>query len=258
VTAAALFEPVGPDEYLPSARARGPWDINALHGGPVAALLARAVEDPDMHLARVTLELLRPVPVAPLVVKTEVLRPGKKVQLVGASLSAGGTEVARAVGLRIRLAEFAIPAGAVDKTPPPPRVEEAAVQRHEGDWEAFHADGVEMRFTKGYFRDRGPATVWMRLCQPVVEGEEPTPTQRLAAVADFGNGVSSVLSWDRFLFINPDLTIHLARPPVGEWTCLDAQTVLASGTGVGLAESALYDDDGRVGRAVQSLLVDGR
>jgi hypothetical protein len=98
----------------------------------------------------------------------------------------------------------------------------------------------------------------MRLCQPVVAGEEPTQTQRAVAVADFGNGVSSILSWDQYLFINPELTVHLARPPEGEWVCLDARTIIPPGAGVGLAESALYDERGRIGRALQALLVDKR
>jgi hypothetical protein len=115
-----------------------------------------------------------------------------------------------------------------------------------------------MRFTDGFFGDPGPATVWMRLRQPVVVGEEPTPAQRMMAVADFGNGVSSVLPWDRYLFINPDLSVHVSRLPVGEWVCLDSRTFPTPESGVGLAESALYDEKGRIGRAVQSLLLDRR
>jgi hypothetical protein len=246
----ALFSPDGPDRFMPGPRARGPWDIRSLHGGPVAALLTRLIEglpaDGDLHLARITVELLRPAPVVPLRATAEVLRPGRKVQLGGASLFAGDTEVARAVGLRMRMADVdmpELPAGAAGGDPPPLPSTRARQQRAD-DWEAFHNEGVEMRYAKGYFLERGPATVWMRLCQPVVEGEAPSPCQRAVAVADFGNGVSSILSWDEYLFINPELTVHLVRPPAGEWVCL--------------AESELYDESGRIGRSVQALLVDRR
>ena len=99
--------------------------------------------------------------------------------------------------------------------------------------------------------------MWIRLLAPVVEGEEPSPLQRVAAAADFGNGVSRVLSWETHLFINPELTVHLLRPAEGAWICLDARTLIG-GAGIGLAESALYDERGRIGGAAQSLLVDAR
>lgn len=268
MTGAALFEVVDDGLFQPTDVARGPWTPEALHGGPPSALLCRAVEalaaDGPMHVARLSVELLRPVPVAPLRVTADVLRPGRKVQLAGASVWAGEVEVARAVALRIRAADVDLgdysPSEA-DGPPPPP--DGLARPRYEGEYTAFHSDGVEMRFVTGFTYQPGPATVWIRLRQPVVAGEEPSPAQRVAAVADFGNGVSSVLPFERYLFINPDLTIHLARAPIGEWICLDARTIIPSGEvgmgiGMGMAESALYDGAGRIGRSVQSLLVDVR
>jgi hypothetical protein len=89
---------------------------------------------------------------------------------------------------------------------------------------------------------------------PIVAGEEPSPLQRLAAAGDFGNGISAILHWDDYLFINPDLTLYVDRAPIGEWICLEARTTIVQG-GVGTAESVLYDRRGRVGRAIQALLV---
>jgi hypothetical protein len=261
----ALFDVVDDGLFLPSELARGPWSPDALHGGPTAALLARAVESLEaagpMHVARLTVELLRPVPVAPLRVTCEVQRPGRKVQLAGASVWAGQMEVARAVALRIRAAAVSIPdlPSSAAGDAPPARIEGRTRPRFEGEWVAFHNTGVEMRFTGGYLDEPGGSVVWMRLNQPVVAGEEPSPTQRVAAVADFGNGVSSVVDWRRYLFINPDLTIYFVRPAVGEWICLDARTIISSGeVGMGMAESGLYDEAGRIGRSLQSLLVDVR
>jgi hypothetical protein len=258
----ALFHLEG-DAYVPTDLTRGPWTPDAQHGGPPAALLARAVEAVDapapMQVARMTFELLRPVPLVPLTVTTTVLRPGKKVQLVGASLHAGETEVVRCVALRIRSASLPLspgvpvdegrpdlPDGAASGEPP------FAVP--DADLRYFHRDAMEVRAVAGGFDRPGPATAWFRLRVPVVEGEEPSGAVRAAATADFGNGLSWVLP-PEWLFINPDLTVHLLRPPAGEWLCLAART-LPSDTGVGVAESAIYDEHGRVGRSVQSLLLD--
>jgi hypothetical protein len=98
----------------------------------------------------------------------------------------------------------------------------------------------------------------MRLRLPLLAGEEPpTALARLAAAADFGNGVSAALPFDRYLFINADLTIHLHRRPGGEWIGLDARTLLSPGAS-GLAESVLHDLDGPVGMAFQTLVVEPR
>ena len=102
--------------------------------------------------------------------------------------------------------------------------------------------------------DGGPCTAWFRLRSPIVAGETPSPLQRLAAAGDFGNGISATLSWDDYLYINPDLTLYIEREPVGEWICLESETRIARG-GIGVAESVLYDERGRVGRATQALLV---
>ena len=96
-----------------------------------------------------------------------------------------------------------------------------------------------------------------RLLQPIVPDEEPSGVQRVLAVADSGNGVSAVLSWDEWLFINTELTVHFRRPPRGEWICLDAETSIAHG-GAGLARSVLSDDDGVVALGAQALLVTPR
>jgi hypothetical protein len=210
-----------------------------------------------MHPARLTVELLRPVPLAPLTVSARLLRPGRKVQLVEAALHAGGTEVARATMLRIRAQALALPAGLGDApTIPPPGDAAPIAPAWSGDV-AYHSHATEHRAVRGAWAEPGPIVDWIRLRHPVVPGETPSPLERVAAAADFGNGVSNVLPFTEWLFINPDLTIHLHRLPVGEWVCLDAVT-LPGPDGAGLAESALHDERGRIGRAVQSLLLERR
>lgn len=253
------------DVVHPTALARGPWSKEAQHGGAPAALLARAVERFDggeqMVVVRVTVELMRPVPIAPLRVATRLARPGKKVQLVEASLIVveTGLEVARAIGLRLRHDDVPLPEGTMPTgTPPAP----AAGFQSRPPWadqvayEAFHSGAIEMRFVRGSFTEPGPATAWIRLHVPLVAGEATSALSRVAAAADFGNGISWLLSRvDGYRFINPDLTIYLHRHPVGEWIALES-TTLPDPHGVGLAESRLYDERGPIGRSVQSLLIE--
>jgi hypothetical protein len=257
---ATLFLPDG--QYLvPTERARGPWSPLALHGGPVAALAARAAEGhaggDEMQLARISLELLRPVPLAPLRISTVVVKPGRKAQLLDTVVEADGVEVAWSRALRIHRApedQRVRPTVPEDDAPEPPDDVVSTPLMAEG-LPAFHNQGMEMRYVNGRVNVPGPATVWFRLLCPVVQGEETSPWQRVAAAADFGNGVASELDFASSVFINPDLTISVHRPPVGEWVCLDARTRFGT-PGIGAAESALWDVEGRIGRSVQSLVVE--
>lgn len=256
----SLYIPDG-DLFVPTAHTRGPWDPRAQHGGAPSALLARCIEQVDapapMEIARITVELMRPVPVDDAVhVHTRTLRSGRKVQVVEAVMATrDGTELCRAQALRIRREDMdlATTGVVVVDTPPPP--DAGTRQTGVGGEEAFAVTGVELRFVSGVFFEPGASTVWIRLLQPVIPGEEPSGVQRACAAADFGNGVSSIYEWGRTVFINPDLTVHLGRMPVGEWICLEAVT--HPGThGRALAESRLFDGQGWVGRSLQSLLVE--
>jgi acyl-Coa thioesterase superfamily protein/acyl-CoA thioesterase superfamily protein len=251
----AVFTGAG-GRFCASEFARGPWDPNAQHGGAPAALLMRAFEqhdaDPGLMLARVTYELLRPVPLGQLDVTCSVLRPGRRVQLLeGSIVAADGNEVVRARALKVAVAGTA--AGSADSAPPGPEgIEPSPMAR----WQmtTFPGDAMELRFVDGRFGEAGPATVWFRLRIPLIAGEEPSGLQRLAAAADFPNGIASELSWSDYVFINPDLTVYIERRPVGEWICLDARMRVVKG-GLGFSEAVLYDRDGRVGRSLQSLYV---
>jgi Thioesterase-like superfamily len=199
----ALFLPDG-GRFVPTALCRGPWTPDAQHGGPPAALLARSIEhaagEDGMQTARLTVELLRPVPLAPLTVEARITRPGRKVRLLEASLRADDEEVARAVALRIRRREVPMPAGVDGRPTQPPSPGEGAVSAWPWtltDLPAFHSHAVEHRFVAGGFDRPGPATDWIRLRVPLVAGEPTPPLARVAAVADFGNGISWVLSQPR-------------------------------------------------------------
>ena len=258
MSADAIYVPDG-GAYVPTVLARGPWDPRAQHGGAPSALLARELEreSGELGLVRLTLEFLKPVPLEPLAIRTRVARPGRRVQLTEATLEAGGTPVCRALGLALARPEGAAPEVPADAEPLPPPDGVEPSPSPPGEKPMFGGDGIELRFVRGSIGQSGPAAAWLRFKVPLVEGEEPTPVQRAAAAADFGNGVSASLDWNTHLFINADLTIYLARPPRGEWVGLDSRTVVET-DGVGLAESVLHDADGAIGYAAQALLVSPR
>jgi Thioesterase-like superfamily len=209
-------------------------------------------------VARVTLEILRPVPIGPVRVEAELVRPGRSVQMIEATLSGedGPLMVARA--WRIRTSEISIPEDVTTTPAAPPGPEEGDVPEFfETAQSVGYHTAMEWRSVSGGFREPGPATVWMRMGCALVAGEEPTPLQRTLVAADVGNGISAVLDWRRYVFINVDLSVHLERMPVGEWVCVDAVT-LPQRNGIGIAESVLSDERGRIGRAAQALLLSER
>lgn len=254
----ALFERRSDDRYHPTTASIGPWDPGALHGGPPSALLAGALEVAAAEIgtfvpARITVELLRPVPMAELTVTTTVRRPGRKVCVVDATLSAGDKVVMSATLQGIRSEPVAHDWVTDLTTPDGPQT---GIRHIVQGPAAFHNSGVEHRYLHGTSFDKpGPAVDWIRLLFPVVAGEETTPLQRVMAAADFGNGISGLWPMDEMTFINPDLSVFLYRPPVGEWVCLDAVTRVGA-VGVAVAESLLFDELGPIGRSVQTLLVE--
>jgi hypothetical protein len=251
------FYALGGDRATPSELTRGPWDPDAQHAGPPSALLARAIElcEPreGMRVGRVTVEILAPVPIAPLTLSVAVVRPGRSVEMVEASLAGPDGELVRARGWRLATADITED---WEQDEPPPGIEDASALEFftTGERVGWHT-AMEIVFARGKFLEPGPATVWMRPRVALVEGEEFTPLQRVMVAADGGNGVSAPLDWSGFIFINTDLTVHLLRPPVGEWVCLDAVTHV---DGIGMTDTALWDERGRIGRAAQTLLVRAR
>ncbi|MFW5904752.1 MAG: thioesterase family protein [bacterium] len=263
--ATALFIRDG-DGFRATRLSAGPWSPEALHGGPPAALLARAIEGFEdgkgFMVTRVTVELLKPVPFERLEISTRFERPGRNVQIVEATLRTEQKEVARARGLRICRSEVSLPDDlpsrnrSRDRAYPGPS-EGSPLQAGSGPFHpGFHSDGVEHRFVEGSFEESGPAVDWIRVRYPLLEDEPLSPLCRTCAVADFGNGISGLLAGTH-TYINPDLTVYLHRYPEGEWICLDSVTRVQA-EGIALAQSQLGDERGPIGIAAQSLIVSER
>jgi hypothetical protein len=241
------------ERFIPSELTRGPWDPEAQHAGPPSALLGRAIDRceprPGMRVGRITFEILQPVPLAPLTVEARVVRPGRSVEMLEAALVGPEGEVMRARAWRVQAADITLKSS--DQPPPGPESAEPRPFFPTGEVVGYHT-AMEYRFVSGAFLEPGPATVWMRMRGALVDGEQPSPLERVLVAADSGNGVSAALDWREYLFINTDLSVHLLRPPDGEWVCLEAVTYV---NGIGLSDTALWDERGRVGRAAQTLLV---
>ncbi|MQA93680.1 MAG: thioesterase family protein [Streptosporangiales bacterium] len=250
----ALFEPLAADVYRATRLSTGPWGPRQMHGGAAAALLGRVVEghDPDGWVVpQITVDFLRPVPVADLTAEIRVTKEGRRAQCLTATLGDGDRTFAAARAWRVRPGTN--PPGATPPADPPsPLPEESSYGR--ARFAFGYQEAVELRFTDGSFRGLGPATAWAMLRVPVLAGEEPTPLQRTLAVADFGSGISAELDVKAYSWSNLDLSVHLHRPPDGPWICMAAASAVGT-AGSGLARTLLYDATGAVGQAAQSLFI---
>lgn len=253
----SFFLPVGDGRFSASSACEGPWNPELQHGGPPAALLLREMQrlpgPSPARVSRCTVEFLGPVPVGEVHVRAEVERDGRSVQLLAGELAAGGRPVLRARAWRLRLAAGP-DVGSPDRPAPP-----APQDGVEGVslFDFGYGQALEWRTVGGSSARPGPATVWARPRIPLVPGEQPTGEQVAVLAADSGSGVSWELPWNRFAFMNVDLSVSFARSPSGPWVCLDARTLM-SADGTGFTRSELHDAGGWFGQAVQSLLVSDR
>ncbi len=248
------------NRVVTSPDAAGPWDPGMQHGSAPSGLVvwaAEAVPTPvPMRIARVTIDLMRPVPVAPLTLETEVLRAGRKIQLCAVRLLADGVVVVGATVLKIKTQVLTLPADVADLPVELPGPDQSRPEPADFSSSPFVA-GMSLRAARGSFGVPGPGAIWYRADRPLVEGSSLSQAMRAVVAADFCNGTSAALDFREWTFINADLTVSLARQPVGEWILLDAETSIGP-DGAGLAMARLADTRGYFGRAVQSLVIEKR
>ena len=241
---------------VPTPYTRGPWDPDQQHGGPVGGLAAWAMVglvDEHMVLTRLTVELHHPVPVAPLEVSAEIVRPGYRVSVTGVEISAHGKRRALASAQWCRRTS-AMPI--LDRTAPPTRPVNAidpGASHVEYPRTGFNCDVAEIRSVFGTTEDPGPSTIWLRQRVPLFEGDEFDPLTFVATMADLGIAAGWEESPSGAPYINPDLTLQLARYPRGEWLCFESRTHPA-GHGIAYCETRLWDDHGPIGRVLQTMI----
>ena len=251
---------------VPSAFTRGPWDPGLLHGGAVGALLAEVGQeamDGAFQPVRLTVDLLKPVPLQPMAVAASVVRTGRRLQLVDVVLTWSGAAVARASLLALRPVPFEAPGDGGWNPPPAPPGDgpddaPASPWAEDPSVESFVGGGQEFRFLPPS-GGVGTGVAWFRLRRPVLAGVPVSPLARAVAAADVGGAVSARRG-DGFpdvSFVNADISVHLARPPEGEWIRL-ASTSRWEPSGIGFVDAELADVGGRFGAANQALVLERR
>jgi hypothetical protein len=258
-TQPAFFIPDGA-RFVSTESTRGPWSRDYQHGGPPAALLTRALEQaagPGVLITRVVFDFVRPVPIATLAVRAEVVRAGGKVRRLRAELTSDDdTSLVQASAVALRTAAV-LPATLGDDGPPPLSAEQSAPFQFGffPDAIGYHT-AMETRTSSGIW-GKGPMFAWMRPRVQLVDGEVISPLQRLMTAVDSASGVAVVLEPAHHTFVNADLTVAIHRPPEGEWIGLDAATV-AEAHGIGLTRARLWDERGAFGVSLQSCLAETR
>ncbi len=258
---AALYEPHG-DTFIPTAYTRGPWDPAHQHAGPPSALLARAIEAAagigEGQLARIALDILRPVPLEPLRVEVRTVRPGRRVEQLEATmtLASDGTELMRARAWRLRADAVELPRGLGEPEPPPAGPEDLEVSPRPSFWtdDVAYFDALQWRFVHGDFEQPGRAACWTRMNVDLVAGEPATALEHLLVMGDAASGISAALAWSAWTFANVDFSVALERPPAGEWLGMDAVTRFGD-RAAGICSAVTFDARGRVGTSTQALLV---
>ncbi len=256
----SFFRQIATDTFAGNDPARGPWSPDACHAGPPTGLLARSLEHlvDDKQLTRLSVDLLRPIPMAGFAISTNVARAGRAVTTTTAELiSLEGKVCASARGLHCAYQ----PDGALGEVPTPAIDSPVLADAIPGAFplntaphnQPFFPNGVEARYPPGEDNTPGPTTMWLRAL-PLLDDETPSPFQSLCPLADCGNASSRNADPGSLGFVNPDLTIVMHRPPTTEWLASSALSHWHP-HGTGVAHATLFDEHGPVATATQTLLI---
>lgn len=254
----SFYRRLGPTRYRPTEHAGGAWQPGEQHMGPVSGILVHAIQqflteqstDRRLQLSRLSYEILGMIPADDFDVAVEVVRPGRTIELVEASMVSGGRACVRVRGWLLSQQDTtAVAGGAPDPLPGPD-----ALARWSGTsvWQGGYISAVAVHPLPG--RRPGRTRAWLRTEIGLVAGEPASDLARYVALVDTANGIAVRMPPGEWMFPNVDLSIHLYRQPRGTWVGLDT-TVVFGNTGVGLTTSTLHDLDGPVGRAEQILTV---
>jgi hypothetical protein len=253
------------EKFRATDLARGTWSASIQHGGPVSALLVRALERceqrDDTRLSRVVIDLLGGVPAeGDMWVSSQLQRGGKQIELVSAEMLTPGPDgrlrpVARASGWRLQQQDTQALAHAAAPLPRP-RTEAKTRNMKPLGWDRNYVHSLEWLWLTEPLTD-GPGESWINPTVDLVNGEAMTQLERLFAVADCANGIGSKLDISKWTFLNTDLAVHVFRIPDGKWIGIRAETNYGP-DGIGTTIGTLFDDQGAVGAIQQSVLVRAR
>lgn len=255
--ASAFYLPLGGDRYEATESTIGPWAPGTQHGGPPGALLMHALanfpSDHGLQIARITIEILGPVPVGICDVTVERVRAGKRIELLRAQYSTGGKVCMTAHAWRTERIAGVAPRFAQPFLVPPLPDQETVGFFHGIEYFPYgHA--LEWRFVEGTFDRQGPATVWARSRIPLIAGREISGLESLILMIDSANGVSAELDIREWSFVPVDLSVGIYRLPVGPWVGMSSRSVVES-DGSGQTMSTAFDRHGALGHSMQTLFV---
>lgn len=243
--------------FTPTEYVTGPWDPDLCHAGPPAALVLNSVAGAigTMGITRASFEIPRGIPKVPCTVRIDDIRSGTKIRLLRAELRSLADDLLMSANVWcIRTTTTPLPAS--DPYPLQlPSVEESERFSLDFGVSLGYTDGVEMRIASGTPFRGGPAAIWIRQTIPLIHGETADPYALCGMFGDLGNGISAIEPLNRLVAINTDLTVYLARRPIGEWIAMESLTI-SQGLGLGMTDSLVYDADGFVGKANQSIFFD--
>ncbi|MGE2730466.1 thioesterase family protein [Mycolicibacterium vaccae] len=246
------------DVFASTDGTRSNWDPEIQHGSPPLALLTKAIEElaagTGLRIGRLTLDILGPIPVAPVRVRAWVDRPGSRISMMVAEMSADRPDGSRRAVARVTAWLLA-----------PSDTRDVARARHtplvEGPesglthaWPGARGYLEAVSWRKQPTPDGDSAEVWMSPLVPLVDSEPTTAVQRLAMVVDSANGIGAALDPQQFVFMNTDTVVHLHRLPEGEDFGVRALGSIGP-DGIGLTSAEIFDRDGFVGTCAQTLLV---
>lgn len=256
-----LYHRLPDDGGLPvfesTADTRSNWDPAIQHGSPPLALLTRAVEElaagSGLRVGRLTLDILGAIPVAPVVVRSEVVRPGSRISLMAAEMLAARPDGSRRAVARVTawlLAPSDTADAATDRYPPLVEGDASAVS-HAWEGAPGYLETVSWRRQPD---DGTDAVAWLTPLVPLVDDEPTTALQRLAMVVDSANGIGAALDPSEFMFMNTDTVVHLHRLPEGSDFGLRTRGSIGP-DGIGVTTGEIFDRRGFIGTSAQTLLV---
>lgn len=254
----SYYVPLGDGRYRPTVHAQGAWRDTEQHMAPVSGLLAHAIEThrprPDLQLCRLTYEILGVIAAVPFRIDVRVVRPGRTIELVEATLVIEDRAAVRATGWRLATRDTtSVAAGAPDPLPEPDGLPHWPAT---DTWGGGYIAGLEFRIVPG--SEPGRVRAWLHGRTALIDGEPVSDLARFVGLLDTANGIAARLPPDRWMFPNTDLTVHLVRPPRlprGEaWVGFDARSEIGP-NGIGLTSATVHDPAGPVGRTEQILTV---
>ena len=251
--------------FLPTPLTASAWGPNMQHGGPVAALLTRAMEGldprPGTRITRVHVDILGAIPLDPVRVTARIDRPGRRVQLLGAVLETRDATgqwrpAARALAWQLATQPTSEVVSQADRSIPRPAHDAAEVPLPDA-WRHGFVSALDLRLTGPVGVTGSPTVAWMELRVPLICGEAISPLQSVMAVADTANGVGARLDYQTWTYLNTDLSVVLFDAPAGPWFGIEAETSVGA-DGAAMSSAVLHQDSGPFGRITQTVLVERR